>query len=77
MTPTDEAHFITLWQQGLSHDTMVQALGIPVGTAKSRAHTLQQRGLTQPRSRAGTSPRQQVRPPSTVHHPRSTRTPGS
>jgi hypothetical protein len=26
MTPTDEAHFITLWQQGLSHEALAQAL---------------------------------------------------
>ena len=29
MTPTDEATFIALWQQGLSHDAMAQRLGLP------------------------------------------------
>lgn len=53
MTPADEATFIMLWQQGLSHDALAQQLGIPVGTVKSRAHTLQQRGLIQPRPRGG------------------------
>ena len=38
MTPTDEATFIALWQQGLSQDAIGQRLGIPVGTVKSRAH---------------------------------------
>ena len=72
MTPTAEQEFITLWQQGRSHEAMAQALGIPVGTVKSRAHALQQRGLIQARPRGGTSPRQPARPPSTVHRPRST-----
>jgi DNA-binding transcriptional MocR family regulator len=49
MPPADEAHFITLWQQGLSHEILAQQLGIPVGTVKSRAHALQQRGLIRPR----------------------------
>jgi hypothetical protein len=55
MTPTDEAAFIALWQQGLSHEAMAQRLGCPVGTVKSRAHTLQQRGLIQPRPRGKVS----------------------
>ncbi|HEY5868981.1 MAG TPA: hypothetical protein VI542_26040 [Candidatus Tectomicrobia bacterium] len=28
MTPTEEAHFIALWQQELSHEVMVQQLNI-------------------------------------------------
>ena len=72
MTPTAEAHFIALWQQGRSHEAMAQQLGIPVGTVKSRAHALQERGRIQARPRVGTSPRQPARPPFTVHHPRPT-----
>jgi DNA-binding transcriptional MocR family regulator len=51
MTPTAEQEFITLWQQGLSHDAMAERLGWPVGTIKSRAHRLQQQGVIQPRPR--------------------------
>ena len=53
MTPADEARFLTLWQQGRSHETMAQQLGIPVGTVKSRAHALQRQGKIQPRPRGG------------------------
>jgi DNA-directed RNA polymerase specialized sigma24 family protein len=42
MTLADEATFIALWQQGLSHDTMAERLGCPVETIKSRAYRLQQ-----------------------------------
>jgi hypothetical protein len=51
MTPTAEQEFITLWQQGVSHDAMAERLGCPVGTVKSRAHRLQQQGVIQPRPR--------------------------
>jgi hypothetical protein len=51
MTPTAEQEFITLWQQGLSHEAMTDRLGCPVGTIKSRAHRLQQQGVIQPRPR--------------------------
>jgi transposase len=51
MTSTDEARFITLWQQGLSHEAMAQQLGIPVGTVKSRAHALQRQGKIQAKPR--------------------------
>jgi DNA-binding transcriptional MocR family regulator len=51
MTSTDEATFITLWQQALSHDAMATRLGCPVGTVESRAHRLQQQGVIQPRPR--------------------------
>jgi hypothetical protein len=44
MTPEDEAHFITLWQQGMDTAAIAAALGIPAGTARSRAYTLQQQG---------------------------------
>jgi hypothetical protein len=69
MILADEARFIALWQQGLSHDAMAQALGIPRGTVGSRAHTLQQRGLIQARPRGGrqTLVRQEI--PSPVQRP--------
>ena len=59
MTPTDEATFIALWQQGLSQDAIAQQLGIPGGTVKSRAHTLAHAGKLTPRPRGGAYPRQQ------------------
>jgi hypothetical protein len=55
MIPTDEAHFIQLWQQGLPQAAMAQALGCPVGTVKSRLHALLQQGKIQ-RRRARPSP---------------------
>jgi hypothetical protein len=45
MTPTDEAQFIALWAEGLTCPAIAQRLGIPPGTARSRAYHLQQRGL--------------------------------
>ena len=60
MTGTDEDRFIALWQQGLSQGAMAQQLGIPVGTVKSRAHTLAHAGKLTPRPRAGAYPRQQA-----------------
>ena len=68
MTPAEEARFITLWQQGLSHDALAQQLGIPVGTVKSRAHALQQRGLIQARPRRGGAHSRQ-RTPAPVQRP--------
>src|SRR4030095_7920622 len=53
MTPADEATFIALWQQGRSQDAIAQRLGIPVGTVKSRAHTLAHAGKITPRPRGG------------------------
>ncbi len=44
MTPADEAHFIELWQQGLTHEAMARQLGCPVGTVKSPLHALQRQG---------------------------------
>jgi hypothetical protein len=74
VTPTAEAEFIALWQQGLSHEAIAQQLGCPVGTVKSRAHTLAHQGKIQARPRGGAYPRQQALarseaegPPSTVH----------
>jgi hypothetical protein len=57
MTPNAEAQFIALWQQGLSHEAMAERLGCPVGTVKSRSHTLQRRGLIQPRPKGQASQR--------------------
>ncbi len=48
MTPTDEARFIALWRQGLSHEAMAQRLGCPVGTVKSRSYTLVRQGVPPP-----------------------------
>jgi DNA-binding IclR family transcriptional regulator len=56
MTPTDEARFIALWNEGLETAAIAQRLGIPRGTVQSRAHRLQQRGLIQPRPKGGTYP---------------------
>jgi hypothetical protein len=59
MTPADEATFITLWQQGASYTAIAQALGCPLGTVASRAHTLAHQGKLQARRRGGASPRPQ------------------
>jgi DNA-directed RNA polymerase specialized sigma24 family protein len=40
MTPTEEARFIQLWQQGASYRAIAQALGCPLGTVASRAAAL-------------------------------------
>jgi hypothetical protein len=53
MTPTDEATFIALWTQGLTHEAMARQLGCPVGTVKSRAYTLVRQGKIHPRPRGG------------------------
>jgi hypothetical protein len=53
MTPAEEARFIQLWQAGVETSGIAQALGIPVGTVSSRAHTLQLQGKIAPRSRGG------------------------
>jgi hypothetical protein len=60
MTPADEATFCALWQQGLSQDAFAQRLGIPIGTVKSRAHTLAHTGKLTPRPRGGAYPRQKA-----------------
>jgi hypothetical protein len=56
MTPDEEAQFIALWQAGATQAQIAEALGIPHGTVKSRAHTLQQQGKIQPRPRGGLVP---------------------
>jgi hypothetical protein len=53
MTPTEEARFVTLWQQGLTTDAIAEALSIPPGTARSRAYVLQQAGKIPPRPKGG------------------------
>jgi hypothetical protein len=68
MTPADEATFIQLWQQGLTHEAMAQQLAWPLGTVKSRLHTLIQQGKIQPRRVQRTPARQESTP-----HPRPTR----
>jgi hypothetical protein len=53
MTPTEEAEFITLWQQGASYRELAQALGCPLGTVASRSAALAAQGKIQPRPRGG------------------------
>ena len=60
MTPTDEALFIQLWQQGRDTAEIGQQLGIPRGTVGSRAATLVRQGKIQPRPRGGAYPRQRA-----------------
>jgi len=44
MTPAEEARFCQLWEEGLTTAAIAQRLGIPEGTARSRAYALQQAG---------------------------------
>jgi hypothetical protein len=60
MTSTDEATFIALWNQGLEIAAIAQRLGIPIGTVKSRAHTLAHAGKLTPRPRGGAYQRQKA-----------------
>jgi hypothetical protein len=53
MTPAEEARFITLWQEGLTCPEIAYRLGIPAGTARSRAYTLQQQGKIAGRPQGG------------------------
>jgi hypothetical protein len=74
MTPAEEQEFIALWTEGLPTAAIAQRLGIPVGTVKSRAHTLAHAGKLAPRPRGGAYPRQQgkarqVDPPAPVQRP--------
>jgi hypothetical protein len=46
-----EATFIRLWQAGASQAEIAAALGIPLGTMKSRGHRLVAQGKLQPRPR--------------------------
>ncbi len=74
MTDTEERTFLQLWHAGLSHAAMAQALGCPVGTVKSRLHTLLQQGKIQRRPRGGqrTPARREDTPPP-APRPRRTR----
>jgi hypothetical protein len=60
MTPTDEAHFIQLWQQGASYQQLAQALRCPLGTVASRAAALVAQGKIPPRPRGGAYPKQKA-----------------
>jgi hypothetical protein len=60
MTPTEEARFIALWQQGASYRDLAQALGCALGTVGSRAAALVAQGKIQPRPRGGAYPRRQA-----------------
>jgi hypothetical protein len=51
-----EPEFIRLWQAGATQAQIAEALGIPQGTVKSRAHRLQQQGTIQARPRGGLVP---------------------
>jgi DNA-binding transcriptional MocR family regulator len=84
MTPAEEARFIELWSQGLTTDAIAEALGVPKGTARSRAYTLQQQGKIATRPRGGPHARRVVQarqtgehPPSTVHRPPEDRPPST
>jgi len=64
MTPTEaEAEFIALWQQGLTHEAMAQQLACPLGTVKSRLHTLIHQGKIQPRRAPAGHPRPPAQAP--------------
>jgi transposase len=61
MTPTEaEALFIQLWNAGTETAEIARRLGIPHGTAQSRAHRLQQRGLISLRPKGGNYPSQKA-----------------
>ena len=71
MTPTDEATFIALWQQGASYREIAQALDCPLGTVASRSAALAAQGKIQPRPRG--APPDAPRPGRRTHprrHPR-------
>jgi hypothetical protein len=61
MTPDDEAQFIALWQAGVTQAAIAQALGVPLGTVKSRAHHLVAQGKLQARPRGGAYPHVRAR----------------
>src|SRR5262245_49914391 len=63
MSPTDEAQFIALWQQGASYRAIAQAVGCALSTVAARAAVLQAQGTIQPRPKGGS----QIR--STAVHP--------
>ncbi len=61
MTPEEQAQFIALWEQGAQYPQIAESMGISQGTVASRARSLQQRGLIQPRERGGFKPRPAIR----------------
>jgi hypothetical protein len=56
-----EPEFIRLWQTGASQAAIAAALGVPVGTVKTRAKTLAAEGKIQARPRGGAYPSQQAK----------------
>jgi hypothetical protein len=68
MTPTEEAQFIQLWQQGASYRDLAAALRCPLGTVASRSAVLAAQGKIQPRQRGGAKARQGD-PPAPVQRP--------
>jgi hypothetical protein len=58
-----EPEFIRLWQVGATQAQIAAALGVPVGTIKSRAHAVAAQGKIQARPRGGLVPV----PPTEVH----------
>jgi hypothetical protein len=68
MTPTEEAQFIQLWQQGASYRELAAALRCPLGTVASRSAALAAQGKIQPRQRGGAKARQGD-PPAPVQRP--------
>jgi hypothetical protein len=71
-----EPEFIRLWERGATQAAIAEALGIPVGTVKSRAHTLQQQGKIQSRPRGGAYPTLRARQQGDVARGVSEKTPG-
>jgi hypothetical protein len=61
----DESRFIELWAAGLTTDAIAEALGIPPGTARSRAYSFQRQGKIIPRPRGGARQRRDDLPTST------------
>jgi hypothetical protein len=58
-----EAEFIDMWQANVPLDAIAEAHHIRLGTAKSRAHTLQKEGKITPRARGRHMLSRQERPP--------------
>jgi DNA-directed RNA polymerase specialized sigma24 family protein len=56
VTASEEREFSQLWTDGLTTATIAQRLSIPVGTVKSRAHTLAHAGKLTARPRGGPIP---------------------
>jgi hypothetical protein len=52
MTPTEEATFIRLYQEGASYRDIAQAMPCAIGTVASRVANLVAQGKIQPRRRA-------------------------